>query len=201
MVKTGHPRASISGVTISANSAASGTSVLLRMTTRGRLSRSPSPESPESAGVYAASSASRASMSEIGSRPGSRVAQSITCANTAQRSMWRRKSRPKPRPSLAPGISPGTSATVKVVSPLEDDAEVGDQSCEGVVGDLRLGRRENGHKRGLTGGGESEQTDVGYRLEFENQVTLDTVLTEECETGALRAFEASAALPSPPRPP
>ena len=69
-----------------------------------------------------------------------------------------------------------------------DDAEVGDQSGEGVVGDLRLGRRENGHKRRLTGGGESEQTDVGYRLEFENQVTLDTVLTEECETGSFAGF-------------
>ncbi|GAA3191703.1 hypothetical protein GCM10020255_091390 [Rhodococcus baikonurensis] len=44
---------------------------------------------------------------------------------------------------------------------------------------------ENRHKRRLTGRGESEQTDVGYRLEFENQVTFDTVFTEEGETGSL----------------
>lgn len=38
-------------------------------------------------GPVATSSASSASISEIGSRPGSRVAQSTTCTRTAQRSM------------------------------------------------------------------------------------------------------------------
>src|SRR5699024_615931 len=58
----------------------------------------------------------KTSISDTGSRPGSYVAQSITCANTEQRSTCRRKSRPSPLPSLAPGINPGTSATVNTMS-------------------------------------------------------------------------------------
>ncbi|COZ77125.1 Uncharacterised protein [Mycobacterium tuberculosis] len=70
-------------------------------------------------------------MSEMGSRPGSAVAQSTTCTSTAQRSMCRRKSSPRPRPRDAPGINPGTSATVNACSPAETTPRLGTRVVNG----------------------------------------------------------------------
>ena len=113
--------------TMSAMSRPSGTSILLRATSRGRSSRPPYARQLVLDDVEVA---------RPGCGPGSMVAVSRTCTSAAQRSMWRRKSWPRPRPSLAPSIRPGTSATVNVVSPARDHAEVGDQRGERVVGDL-----------------------------------------------------------------
>src|SRR3954447_954399 len=101
------PRALRSSRTMSAKSRPSGTSILFSTTSRGRSSRPP----------YELSSRSITSRSEKGSRPGSRVAVSITWTSAAHRSTCRKKSWPSPLPSLAPSMRPGTSATVKVTSP------------------------------------------------------------------------------------
>ncbi|MPM40105.1 hypothetical protein SDC9_86743 [bioreactor metagenome] len=99
---TRRPRSSRSARTRSTRSRASGTSILFSATSRGRSSSPP----------WACSSPSMTSRSVTGSRPGSKVAQSITWTIAAHRSMWRRKSSPSPLPSEAPSIRPGTSATV-----------------------------------------------------------------------------------------
>ena len=173
--KTWSPRASRSARTMSAISRPSGTSILLSATRRGRSSRPP----------YDASSCSITSRSSTGLRPGSMVAVSITCTMAAHRSTWRRNSWPRPRPSLAPSIRPGTSATVYVVSPARDHAEVGDQRGERVVGDLGPGPRDRGDQARLAGAGEADQPDVGDHLELEHDLELVARLAEQREPGRL----------------
>src|SRR3954470_12396977 len=48
-----------------------------------------------------------------------------------------------------------------------DDAEVGFEGRERVVGDLRLGRRDAGYERALAGVGESDDGDVSHQLQLE----------------------------------
>ena len=186
------PRASRSAVTISASSRASGTSTLLRATIRGRSSSPP----------YAASSASITSRSVSGSRPGSMVAASMTCTSTLHRSTWRRNSRPRPLPSLAPGIRPGHVGDGEADLAGLDDAEVGHQRGERVVGDLRPGRATS-RRRGWTCRRSGSPTSATSATVLSSRTTSPPSpgSPSSAKPGALRRAEASAALPSPPRPP
>ena len=64
-------------------------------------------------------------------------------------------------------------------------AEVRLQRGEGVVADLRLGRRQRRHQGGLAGGGEADEADVGHRLQLQDQVLLLAGLAEQGEAGGL----------------
>ena len=99
------------------------------------------------------------------------------------------------------GSDPGTSATVKVCRPLLTTPRFGTQRGERVVGDLRLGRRQHRHQRRLAGRREPDQTDVGDGLELQDEFAASPGSPSRAKPGALRALEASEALPSPPRPP
>ena len=99
--------------------------------------------------------------------------------------MCRRNSRPRPLPWLAPGISPGTSAMVKTSDAGGDHAQVRLQRGERVVGDLRPGRGQHGHQRGLAGAGEADQADVGDRLQLQHDVGGIARLAEQREPGGL----------------
>ena len=182
---TGQPRSAISSRTKSASSRASGTSILLSTTARGRSARSPSVESPCSVGVYAASSASSASMSEIGSRPGSmrgavddvhqhRAALDVPQEIQAQAAALGRA-----------GDQPGHVGDGEGVLPRRHHTEVGHQRGERVVGDLRLGRRDHRHQRRLARRREADQPDVGDGLEFEGEVACLARLAEQREPGRL----------------
>ena len=175
--KTRRPRASSSAATMSAMSLPSGTSTLLRATRRGA-----GPRGRRSA----ASSASMTSRSESGSRPGSSVAQSRTCTRAAQRSTWRRKSWPRPWPSLAPSIRPGTSATVKRDVTGGDDAQVGDQGGERVVGDLGPRRGDRGDQADdLPALGKPTRPMSATNLSSRTYVELVAGLAEQREAGRL----------------
>ena len=120
--------------------------------------------------------------------------------------MWRRNSRPRPLPVAAPGIRPGTSATVNDVLAGLHHAQVRHQGGERVVGDLRLGRRDDRDQRRLAGRREADQPDVGDALELEDDVELLAGLTELGEAGRLaagvgqrRRCPARRARPGPPR--
>jgi hypothetical protein len=66
-----------------------------------------------------------------------------------------------------------------------DDAEVGHQRREGVVGDLRAGRADRGDERGLARAREADQRDVGDALELEHDVEDLAGLAEQREAGGL----------------
>ena len=146
------------------------------------------------------------SRSEIGSRPGSIVAMSITCTSAAQRSTWRRKSWPSPRPSLAPSIRPGDVGDGERGVAGGHHTEVGHQRRERVVGDLRPGPRQRRDQAGLAGAREADQADVGDHLELEDHAEVVAGLAEQREAGGLAlgrgqrrvAEAATAALPRPP---
>ena len=65
------------------------------------------------------------------------------------------------------------------------DAEVGLQCGERIVGDLRLGRREHRHQRRLARRREANESDVGDGLQFENEIAVLPLLTEEREARRL----------------
>ena len=66
-----------------------------------------------------------------------------------------------------------------------DDAEVGDQGGEGVVGDLGPRPRDRRDQRGLAGAREADQADVGDDLQLEAYVELVAGLAEQREAGRL----------------
>ena len=112
------------------------------------------------------------------------AARSTSRHSTRARSMWRRNWWPRPRPSLAPSISPGMSATTKSVSSSRlHDAEVRLERGERVVGDLRLGRRDDADQRALADVGEADERDVGHQLELELEPALLAVLALLGERG------------------
>ena len=53
-----------------------------------------------------------------------------------------------------------------------DDAEIGRERRERIVGDLRPGRRNAGDQRRLAGVGKSDQADVGEQLQLEPEMPL-----------------------------
>ena len=197
IAKTGRPRASRSGRTNSASSRASGTSILL------------SDDQPRPVGAArrrrpvlarARPRARRGRMS--GSRPGSSVAQSRTCTSTEQRSMWRRKSRPSPLPCARAGDQPGHVGDGEGRLARGDDAEVRHQRGERVVGDLRPGRGQRRDQRRLAGAGEADQPDVGDASSARARRRAPRPARRAARSRApCGAVDASAALPSPPRPP
>ena len=67
-------------------------------------------------------------------------------------------------------MRPGISATTKLLVRLlahGDDAEVGFERREGIVGDLGPRGGDARDERGLAGVGVADQADVGQQLEFE----------------------------------
>ena len=95
---------------------------------------------------------------------------------TLVRSMWLRNWMPRPAPRCAPSMRPGRSATVKdsVVGKVADldDAEVGLEGGEGVVGDLGAGGGEARDERGFADVGVADEAGVGEETEFEAVVAL-----------------------------
>src|SRR4051794_12008636 len=79
-----------------------------------------------------------------------------------------------------------------------DDAQVGDQGGEGVVGDLGTGPRDRGYQAGLAGAREADEADVGDHLELEDDLELVAGLAEQGEAGslALAAGQRGVAEPS-----
>src|SRR5690606_662701 len=152
-------------------------------------------------GVYWASSASKASTSEIGSRPGSNVAQSTTCTSTAQRSMCRRKSRPSPRPWLAPGIRPGTSATVYTVSPAVTTPRLGINVVNGYSAIFGRAADSTEISEDLPAEGKPSRPTSATDFSSSTRSSSSPGSPSRAKPGALRALDASAALPRPPRPP
>ena len=76
-----------------------------------------------------------------------------------------------------------------------DDAEVGDQGGERVVGDLGPGPRHRRDQGGLAGAREADQADVGDDLQLEAYDELVAGLTQQREAGrlALRRGEGGVA--------
>src|SRR5699024_8689566 len=66
-----------------------------------------------------------------------------------------------------------------------DDAEVGHERREGVVGDLRAGGREHRDERGLAGAREADEGDVRERLQLQLDVEELAGLAEQREAGRL----------------
>ena len=169
------PRSSRSARTISTISRPSGTSILLSATRRGRSSRPP----------YLLSSFSITSRSATGSRPGSIVAVSIdvdqrgAALDVAQEVVAEAA-------ALARALDqPGHVGDGEGGLPRGDDAEVGHQRRERVVGDLRPGPRQRRDQAGLAGAGEADQADVGDDLELEDDHPVVAGLAEQREAGGL----------------
>ena len=95
---------------------------------------------------------------------------------TLVRSMCLRNWMPRPAPRCAPSMRPGRSATVKdsVVREVADldDAEVGLEGGEGVVGDLGLGGGEARDEGGFADVGVADEAGVGEQAELEAVVAL-----------------------------
>ena len=107
----------------------------------------------------------------------SSAARSTSRHSTRARSTWRRNWWPRPLPSLAPSMRPGMSATTNSRGVVEaDDAEVRLERRERVVGDLRLGRRDDADQRALADVGEADEGDVGHQLHLQLQPALLAVL-------------------------
>ena len=69
--------------------------------------------------------------------------------------------------------------------PDVDHAQVRGQRGERVVGDLRLRGRKHRDERGLAGGGETDEADVGHRLQLQDDVVLLARFAVQGETGGL----------------
>ena len=79
-----------------------------------------------------------------------------------------------------------------------DDAEVGDEGGEGVVGDFGFGGGDDGEEGGFSGVGESDEPDIGEDFEFEDDGALDAGFAGLGEAGGLvgGGFEVPVAEPS-----
>ena len=65
------------------------------------------------------------------------------------------------------------------------DAQVRDQRRKGVIGDLRARRTQGGNQRGLSGGGEANESHVRDGLQLKDDVALLAGLTKKREAGGL----------------
>ena len=81
-----------------------------------------------------------------------------------------------------------------------DDAEMGLERREGVVGDLRLGGGDRRHERRLAGVREPDESDVGHELELEAQPVLlaELGLLGEGRRPQPVAQETGVSPPAPP---
>ena len=82
-----------------------------------------------------------------------------------------------------------------------DDAEVGLQRGEGVVGDLGPGGGEARDQRGLADVGVADEAGVGQQAEFQAVAALFAGAAELVLAGAWWVLVAKCWLPRPPRPP
>ena len=114
--------------------------------------------------------------------------------------MWRRNSRPRPAPCGSPSIRPGISATTKVVSSQGHNAQIGHQGGEGVVGYLRLGRRDAGQQGGLAGVGKAHQPHVGQQPQLQPSHLSSPGLALLGYPGACCTEVVKWTFPRPPRP-
>jgi hypothetical protein len=99
-------------------------------------------------------------------RPGLPRPRSTRCSSTRVRSTWPRKRSPRPVRFVGALDQAGNigHARIRVAIDL-DDAEIGMQRRERIVGDLRLGGR-NGRQEGrLAGIGQADQAGVGDQLQ------------------------------------
>ena len=71
------------------------------------------------------------------------------------------------------------------VVPRRHHAQVGRKRGERIVGDLRLGRRDDRHQRRLACRRKPDQADVGDGLEFQREVADLALLAEQREAGRL----------------
>ena len=86
----------------------------------------------------------------------------------------------------------------RTVVPVADDAEIGLQGGEGVIGDFRPGGGDAGEEGGFPGVGESDQTHVRENLQFQDEPSLHALFARLGETrcllgGALEMVVAVAA--------
>ncbi len=130
------------------------------------------------------------------SRTGFAAATSTTCTSTRVRSTCRRNASPRPAPELAPFDQAGQvgdrrPAVVGGIARLEvQDAEVGLERGEGVVGDLGRRRGDGSQQRRLAGVGQSDQPDVGDQPKVEPDTPL---LAGQAASGVLgRLVRASS---------
>src|ERR1051326_849404 len=66
-----------------------------------------------------------------------------------------------------------------------DDTEVRNERREGIVGDLRLRRTDDGDERRLAGVRKSDQSDVGDQLQLDGELALFTGIAVLCESRRL----------------
>jgi len=83
------------------------------------------------------------------------------------------------------------------LGPCGDDAEVGLQGGERVVGDFRAGGREYRDERGLPRAREADQADIGHRLELEHDVGALTRFAEQREAGCFAGTGGQRAVAQP----
>ena len=87
--------------------------------------------------------------------------------------MCRRKRSPSPWPACAPRIEPGhVGDDEAAIVAQRDDAEIGRQRRERVVGDLRTRGGDARDQGGLAGVRKADQTDVGEQLQLQAQESL-----------------------------
>src|ERR1700756_4663355 len=82
-----------------------------------------------------------------------------------------------------------------------DDAELGMQGCERVVGDLRPSGGDDGEKGGFTGVGQTDQTGIGDQLQAQPDPELLPRHPFLAFWGARLVEVLKRALPKPPSPP
>jgi len=82
-----------------------------------------------------------------------------------------------------------------------DNAEMGNQGRERIVGDDRPGRGDLGDQRRLADVGESDQPDVGDELQLQEQLALFPVPAGLVLAGTWWVARAKEAFPRPPFPP
>ena len=92
-------------------------------------------------------------------------APSIRCSSTRARSTWPRKRSPMPAPSLRAFDQAGNVGQHEVALVDADDAEIGMERGEGIVGDLRLGGRDGGEEGRLAGIGQADEAGIGDQLQ------------------------------------
>src|SRR5690625_3377480 len=105
---------------------------------------------------------------------------------------------PQPPPLARAGDEPGDVGHGVALLAGLDDAEVGHQRGEGVVGDLRAGGGHGRDEAGLARAGEADERDVRDALQLQDEVGGLPLLTEQGETGRLapRGGEGGVAQPA-----
>ena len=110
------------------------------------------------------------SKSSTGSRPDA-PDTSTRWISTFVRSMWRRNWWPEPVSLVRPFDQPGhVGDDEAALAAHRDDAEIGRERRERIVGNLRLGRRDARDERRLAGVGEADEADVGEQLQLQPEM-------------------------------